>query len=401
MRRYVHSDSEEEDPDYVPPKPAPNGPVRSALQRTDKGASMLILGAQSASKGTVSDVTLTHLIPVLAGAAHGAVYALSDDLTATQDALGAGAPVYDSLKDAILQIQTAIQGLRENRVFMAAQGSHPADSAALPAHHCLEFWRLIAGCYGKAAGLGARQQWIFFEANKLSARRASYERLVSERYLMLDEAAVMLDSLAQDMRAQLSSFIRINNKRVNTVMRYGGGTTYAPVDVPGLFFGVLQKLDESYRGPSGWSYLPPQPTQSFSAPAPTHGVASNMPPPAPRRPAQTPSASLVSGAGSGGQRRPPAPPNDAQRRARVREEEYEALVTTLTDPASDHIKRYRAMRRAVCGYHLKGLGCPQPPEHCTRSHLSDAQLQALSATPAELAEFKSKVALNAPKASRG
>ena len=65
---------------------------------------------------------------------------------------------------------------------MAAQGSHPADSAALPAHHCLEFWRLIAGCYGKAAGLGARQQWIFFEANKLSARRASYERLVSEWY---------------------------------------------------------------------------------------------------------------------------------------------------------------------------------------------------------------------------
>ena len=42
---------------------------------------MLILGAQYASKGTVSDVTLTHLIPVLADAAHGAIHALSDDLT--------------------------------------------------------------------------------------------------------------------------------------------------------------------------------------------------------------------------------------------------------------------------------------------------------------------------------
>ena len=60
MRRYVHSDSEEDDPDYTPPKPAPKGPVRAAIQRTAKGASMVILGAQSAYKGTVSDVTLTH-----------------------------------------------------------------------------------------------------------------------------------------------------------------------------------------------------------------------------------------------------------------------------------------------------------------------------------------------------
>lgn len=93
-------------------------------------------------------------------------------------------------------------------------------------------------------------------------------------------------------------------------MRYGGGPTLIPADVPCLFLGVLQKLDESYRDQSGGSYLPPQPSsirplfpflRSPRASPPTC-------PRAPRRPAHHPSASLVSAAGSGGQRLPPTPP---------------------------------------------------------------------------------------------
>lgn len=379
-QRGLSPSSEDEDPTYLPVKPADMGPP-PPRPPSKRARATVMRGAAVAGQGTVDECTRVRIIPLLANAVSQSVYLIDRDIHVRQADVNI---LTECVRTSYHRAHNLIEALKGYHYCSAVEAQLSDTEGMFDYLRATDMWKHVVASYAVAASAGARYAWMDYlngpdYIDRRTAFFAAHHRQPPS--YSASELATDLANLSAEIKNVLLSALRDNQNAGCSVPQSERPTTSMTYSLQPLLT-TLQREASSASPIDGDHGMPP--TLSNSA------VGSRQMAPASRAGASQ--ASNVEGSmlstGAGSARPAMSNRNEPQDRANRRAAKWAKLEACLANPASTAEERVAALSAAVCGQHLK-KGCTSKggPGACPRTHKTEAELRQLGFTALEVNTF--------------